>query len=385
MDLYSRLLALFKERNYVNAENIVPYYACSLGTHVFNLRNKDPKKDPIFTDQGEVPDLRLHIFMVTVPGFGKSLTINMLTRQKYGLLADTLIKSRKMNEVSAAGLVGTIKTTQDGDVVTHKGMLYKYAEYIIASEEFSSVTASGKQAHSTTLMNILLMALDSGEVVKDLSGSGLDYITFATFWAAVQPQRYELATGFPRRFLFIVFMPTLEDVKAIRKARELNQNLVVNLKFLLEFKAGLEERMKQIDETLKFVEYSKEYREWLNSKNNMHYEDMLFDRIALGYWLMKSEVIGEKLVIGIDDELKRIIELQMKYRLEIQKGVQKIKIWELIKNYKTIALDEVINLLVKFSIEYDYIMKQLEVLKKAGAISVVDGVVHNLKHKEDVV
>lgn len=378
MDLYKETLAQFNARKFINAEKLIPTYICSIGAHIFNLENK---KRSIYTESGLIPDMRLHVFMVTIPGFGKTFLLNQMMSRQVGLLADTDIRTRKIAEMSAAGLVGTIKSTQDGNVMVHFGLLHKYADAILGSEEFSVITTASKQGHSSTLNMVLLSALDSGEVIKDLSGKGLDYFTFSTLWAAVQPARYDLGDGFHRRFLFMVYMPSIEDIRTLRFARENSKNLVIDIKRLLEYKKAIKERVKEVHENLKNIIFAPSFYTWLHTKHIMHYEDILYERMLLGYWIMKSEIVGEELYLELNDEIKGIIDQQIKYRLEVQKGVEKIKIWEIIKFYKEVSLEELIKMLLSFSLAYDYINKSLIALEKLGDIKIDNGIVYNLRYE----
>ena len=73
LDLYRETLDIFKERKFIKADLILPTYVCSIGAHMFNFANKHNK----FYWYGDtIPDMRLHIFMVTIPGFGKTYLIN---------------------------------------------------------------------------------------------------------------------------------------------------------------------------------------------------------------------------------------------------------------------------------------------------------------------
>jgi len=379
MDLYKETLDQFKSRMFINAEKLIPTYVCSIGAHIFNLENK---KRTIYTRGGLIPDMRLHVFMVTIPGFGKTYLLNQMMSKGVGLLADTSIKTRKIAEMSAAGLVGTIKSTQDGNVVTHFGLLHKHADSILGSEEFSVITTASKQGHSSTLNMVLLSALDTGEVIKDLSGKGLDYFTFASLWAAVQPARYDLGDGFHRRFLFVVYMPTLADIKALIESMEESNDLVVDFKRLIIFKDEISTRVKEVQDNLKKIKFSPEFYRWIKTKPIMHYEIILYERMLLGYWIMKSETIMETLELELNDEIKQIIDQQIKYRLEVQKGVEKIKIWEIIKFYKEVTLEELVKMLLSFSLAYDYINKSLIALEKLGDIRIDNGIVYNLRYEE---
>ena len=383
MDLYNLALEIFKERRFINYDTIMPLYLCSAGCHIFNLENKTRKK-PIYTSGGLIPDMRLHMFMVTIPGFGKTYTIDQFISKGSGLFESTELQTGRIGEVTAAGLVGSIKTTQDGSTIHSKGALQRKKEYLLCSDEFSLITQSGKQQHSRTLSGLLLTALDSGNVTKDQVGGGIEFTTYATLWGAVQPAIYELGTGMPRRFLFVIYMPDYADFMKFRDAVDESDNLHLDLKKLLLFKSEFNKKYKEIRNNLNHIEYDPEFAVWLKNFMLPHYEATLFKRILLGYWLMKLDVIPDTLVLKLNDEIKAIIKLEMVWRLEVQKGVEKIRVWEVIKNIKEIDYDALIKMLLSFSLEFGYVERELMILISRKFIKVSeDGkTVTNLRYKE---
>ena len=372
-------MEIFKERKFIKAETIVPTYICSIGCHMFNFMNKHKR---IFTEGDIIPDMRLHIFMVTIPGYGKTYLINQFMSKYNGILKDTDIPTGKIAGLSSSGLVGSIKTTPDGQTVVNKGVLQRKSDHILGSDEFSNVTTSAKTSHSGNLTNDLLSALDDGQMNKDLSGGGLEYETFATVWGATQPGRFELKAGLPRRFVFVIYMPDVQDVYLFRNAREESKNLKLNVNRLLEYKLAINARYKEVKDKLKEVEYSKEYFDWKKSYFAMHYEDMLYERILLGYWIMKVDKIPEKLVLTLNDEVKSIIEQQIQARLSAQRGIEKIRIMEVIKYIKHMKYSELLKLLLSFALDERYIVRNLDVLIANKFIKIENGLVTNLQYKE---
>ncbi len=379
MDLFRETIEIFKERKFIRADSILPTYVCSIGCHMFNFMNKHKR---VYTDGDIIPDMRLHIFMVTIPGFGKTYLINQFMSKYNGMLMDTDVKTSKIGSLTSSGLVGSIKTTQDGTTVINKGVLQRKANYILGSDEFSNVTTSSKTSHSLNLINDLLTALDDGLMTKDQSGGGLEYETFATVWGATQPGRFELKAGLPRRFVFVIYMPNVQDIYKFRAARRESKDLKLNLNRLLEYKLAINARLQEVNENLKEIVFPKEFFDWINTFFAMHYEDMLYERILLGYWIMKSQKIGERLVLELNDEVKEIIRTQVDARLQAQRGVQKIKIMEVIKYIKKMKYSELLKLLLSFSLEEKYITRDLDALIANHFISVEGGIVTNLKYEE---
>ena len=239
--------------------------------------------------------------------------------------------------------------------------------------------------HSKTLTGVLLTALDSGNVTKDLVGGGIEFVTYATVWGAVQPAVYELGRGMPRRFLFVVYMPDYDDFMKFRDAVDGSDNLHLDIKKLLEFKHGMNEKVAQVKNNLMHIEYSERFNKWLRQFMLPHYEATLFRRILLGYWIMKLDVIPEVLKLDLNDEVQEVIEQEMAWRLQVQKGVEKIKVWEVIRNIKEMAYDNLIKMLLSFSLEFKYIEQELGILISRKFIKISDDgtIVYNLRYEKE--
>lgn len=379
MDLFKETLEIFKERKFLKADLIVPTYICSIGCHMFNFMNKHKK---IYWEGDIIPDTRLHIFMITIPGYGKTYLINQFISKYNGLLIDSDIRTSKIGEITAAGLVGTVKTTPDGNVVVNKGTFQRKSDAIICSDEFSNVTSSAKTSHSANLINHLLSGLDDGIINKDQGGGGLEYETFSSVWGATQPGRFELKAGLPRRFAFVIYMPDAQDAFMFRNIRDETKDLRIDKKRLLEYKLGINARFKEVKTNLKKIVFSDEYKKWIKTFFATHYEDIIFEKILLGYWIMKSHTIGETLVLELNDEVKEIIKQQIDTRLRVQKGVEKIKIMDVLKHIKRMKYEDFVKLLLSFTLEEKYITRGMETLVANKLIRIEDGYVVNLKYKE---
>ena len=380
MDLFKETLEIFQERRFIKTSHVVPTYVCSIGAHMFNFTNKYKR---ILTDGDIIPDMRLHIFMVTIPGYGKTYLINQFMSKYNGMLSESDIKTSKIGSLTSSGLVGSIKTTQDGNTVVNKGVLQRKKDFILGSDEFSNITTSGKTSHSANLINDLLTALDDGLMHKDQSGGGLEYETFATVWGATQPGRFELKAGLPRRFAFVIYMPDVRDVYLFRDERRKSKDLKLNVKRILEYKLALNARFKEVKENLTKIIFPDEYYDWIKTHFATHYEDMIYERILLGYWIMKVENIPDTLLLSLNDEVKGIITQQIDARLQAQRGVEKIRITQVIKYIEKIKYTELLKLLLSFTLDEKLIVRNLEALSANKIIKISDGIVYNLNYKED--
>ena len=377
MDLYTETLSIFKQRKFIRAEAVLPTYVCSIGAHMLNFMNKHKQ---VYWEGDTIPDLRLHIFMVTIPGFGKTYLINQFMSKYNGLLRDSCINVGKIGSLTSAGLVGSVKSTPDGQTVVNKGVLQSQADFILGSDEFSNITTTSRTSHSGNLINDLLAALDDGQMNKGQGGGSLDYETFATIFGATQPGRYELKSGLPRRFAFVIYMPDVGDVYKFRTARREAKNVRVDVKKILEYRTELAVKQNEINTVLEKIEFSNEWYDWINQHFAVHYEDILYERIALGYYVMKCDSIPKVLKVGINDELKGILKQQFAARLSVAKGVEKIKIMDVIGEIKSIKYSELLQLLLTFALPENYINQSLDALMANKIISIKNGVVVNLQY-----
>ena len=376
LDVFSETIKLMKERRFLHADSILPLYICSMGAHVFNRVNK---KKYILTDSGLVPDMRLHVFMVTIPGFGKSHLLNEFMSKHNGLLYDTQLGIGRISSMTSAGLVGSIKSTPDGAVVQHKGLLQVKNKHIIGCDEFANLTMSGKAVHSMNLTNDLLGALDSGDMRKHQGAGGLEYETYTTMWGATQPGRFELKSGLQRRFVYVVVLPTYKDVLALRKNRRHGKNIAFDADKVLKYRIGLNSRIEEIENKVKAVVFPDEYYAFVEKHFVAHYEEMLFERILLGYNLMKQETLEETVELKMDPIVERIITQQVKDRFAIQRGIQKTKIWPIIREFESLSMENVYKLLMSFALEENEIQRGLFQLESHGFIEMKDGICYNKK------
>ena len=379
LDVYSETIKLLKARRFLHAEEILPLYVCSIGAHIFNRMNK---KKYVLTDSGLIPDTRLHVFMVTIPGFGKSHLLNEFMSKHNGLLYETKVGIGRISSMTSAGLVGSIKSTPDGAVVQHKGLLQTKNKHIIGCDEFANLTMSGKAVHSMNLTNDLLSALDSGDMRKHQGAGGLEYETYTTMWGATQPGRFELKSGLQRRFVYVVVLPTYKDAMDLRKNRRLGKNVAFDQVEVIKYRMELNKRVDEVETNLKKVIFPDEYYSFVEKHFVAHYEEMLFERILLGYNIMRASKVEDTLELKLDDTVKRIIEQQVADRFAIQQGVKKTKIWPIIREFEKLRIDDVHKLLMSFALEPDEITRGLYQLETHEFIKMDNGMCYNLKWGE---
>ena len=364
-DLYREIIEELERRGVAYVKDFAPFYISSLATHHLNLVNA---KKGFYTEAGVPINLRQHILFVTIPGFGKSFLLRQfLENEAYSIVKGTNVQCSFESYMIEAGMVGSVGKDQQGNIHKTDGLLKTDANSIIGIEEFSAITNAVQQQHNVGLDAALLTALDSGMVRKRLANGKIEYQTNVSMWAGVQPARFNLSSGLGRRFLFIYYVPTLADVKEFKKRRRETKNKKLNVPVLREIHKMMDVRFSEMDNNVTGISYTGDFYGFMDALNVIHYEEAIYERLALGYWLMKSEHLTGTIYVGLDDELKRIMKLQHTHRKNVKQGTQLNQVWVLIKESKRINEKKLLELLLDFSLDWDTsrdMIRTLIVLKK---------------------
>jgi len=373
-NVYKMILDEADRRQITYASNYFPYYISSMGCHVFNMNNR---KKEIYTEGNIIPNTRLHILMVAFPGFGKTFFLKQfLDDDRYSMLRKTSIKGEfKSGKMTEAGFVGSFAKNAEGVVTEKHGLCHptKDGESILGVEEFSAVTNSLKQDYNVGLDTAILTALDSGRVGKDMADGNISYHTDLTLWAGVQPARYDLSSGFSRRFIFMTFYPTIKDIELYRDKRRRAKGIKTDYTALKNIRLAIGQRKKEIEENLTHITFSQEFYSHLNTFDHMHYDDELCERLALGYWLMRSEHIQDQLYIRLDDELKRLLNQLKVYEQTVRNTGPTTIIEKLISSEEKIQKGTVINYASRLGLGLNQIQGALNNLSVKKKIKKGDG------------
>jgi len=309
------------------------FYMASLGAHILNNRQR---VSPVLFLQGLPFDIRLHILMVAPSGFGKSIWLYHFLDERFGLSWVQSFNVSFQQTMSSAGFVGTIKFS-DGEVVKVPGVAKRYESGIIGVEEFSGITKMFLTSHGGQLDNQLLTALDKGMVVKSLGPGELKYKTGVTLWAGTQPSRFDLSSGMGRRFCFLVFLPTDKDIELFVEKRERGMNKVWNKERTKEIRKRIDELMREVYKIEKIIPSERLY-EILRRYKTIHYEYDLYERLALGYTLLKYGVKKEMKVI-VDNDLIDMIRKEYVWREQVKRGPEVSQIINVIRSEEKNEID----------------------------------------------
>ena len=348
-DIYNGILDELTKRNVAYAQKFPPYYISSLGCHIFNIMNQ---QKGIYTEAGLKVNTRQHIILVTVPGFGKSFWLRQFLENELSLIKGTKIGCTFESQMSEAGFVGTAKFNSDGNAVESPGLCRSESNSLVGIEEFSAITAAVSQNYNAGLDTALLTALDSGMVRKRLAAGKIEYQTNLTLWTGVQPARYELSSGLARRFLFLLLIPNFNDIRQFKLNRRSSKNIKTDTLTLGKLKDAINTRYDDIMKRLDKVEFDRNIYEKLDKLDVVHYEEPIYERIALGYWLMKVKELPKTLSIRLDDTLDTLFESEKADRFKIKRGTQLAQVWALVQDVGRINELKLKNHLLDFGMDW---------------------------------
>lgn len=323
--LYDIVMDEVKDRKIYKGEVYAPFFICSYATHCFNLMNQ---KNKIYWESKRLPNMRLHINFVAPSGFMKSFFMEQMGGGEFGIFRDTGIDIGYEQEMSGAGLVGTIRN--DGTGETIHGSAEIYNEGMMLIDEFSGVTNAMNSQYNNQMDTQLLAVLDHGHVVKRLAGGLIDYVTHMTLWAGVQPTRFDLTAGLGRRLCYLLFLPTRTDndllLESIHSARNLKpkQSEINDLRMKIS-------RWRQRLDRIKKLEFSDNVFKLYKDIKLFSFESSHFDRLLLGYHLATNEADTHMVIDATDKTLIELVTREKSWRDSIIMGVDYLQMVKIIQ------------------------------------------------------
>ncbi|RLE67016.1 MAG: hypothetical protein DRJ38_00150 [Thermoprotei archaeon] len=291
------------------------------------------KRRYVWIRAGGVPDTRLHVLMVAPPGASKSFWLEQFIQGDHAILRDSGIEVGYIQQTTAAGFVGTTRFVNGGRVY-EPGLAEIYKNAILGVEEFSDLTNAFQTEHGRQLENALLTALDSGRVEKSLASGEIRYVTHVTLQCGVQPARYDMSGGLGRRFLFIVFIPSERDFETLKWARRAATGKRLNPLRVDRIRMGIRDIIRKLDK-VQDVEIDERLYRFFDRKTDqfriLHFEEELWERLAIGYTVMRGRV-DRVLRVTVDDELLRIIERAVADRRKVQRGAAYLQVFVALKD-----------------------------------------------------
>ena len=351
LNIFDEILDFTNKSHFVDIEDKIDVFICSIGAHLFNTMNKcsrcdfdpadpalDPDEDftipncplrhnnvPFYTPMMQLPDTRIHILLRGAKGSGKSILILLFLAEGTGFIhnpnADLGQGMNTMlgpNSVTEAGMFGSVDEFGD---ITGRPLARELCGGFLGFEEFSSMSDASKKDHSLDMKNQLLTSLDNGRVNKAMRSGWVRYNTRYTLWAGTQPARFELDSGLDRRFFIIDIEMDKEKELEFKKAQQLQANMTPAQRIELAEKSiviknWFTERMTlATNNPPTGVMFDDKVGDWLERPDVRSFEADLFRRICIGYHMMQPYYVGGvPLIITLDKKLESILNLSLAMR-----------------------------------------------------------------------
>jgi hypothetical protein len=344
----------------------------SVACHIFNEVNLEKK---IYTENGQTPNMRTHVFFIAPPGFSKSFSIQVLLRGKESILGNTQIPIAFEQSMTEAGYVGTQRIIE-GEVTPIFGAAFEHRHSIVGIDEFSSLTQAMKSEHSANLQNYLLTSLDDGNIDKRLAAGPMRYNTNLTVWGSTQPMRFDLTAGLARRFAFIYFIPSTKDHRLFKNARRFGRNTRADTSKLDALGRAIDDRVSLIKE-IEYLSFDDSVLDLMDSLNIVHYEEKIYERIAFGIYCFTHK-ITKRVHVTVDDIIEKAITDTHTWRTEIKTGGREQIVIKVLSEFGMMTLDELISTANLVGISYADMATMIEALRKQRRITIWED--NNIQH-----
>ena len=325
--IYDLVLKEFDYRKCAHVDIYPKHFVCSLGAHIFNLVNQEIET----LIMSSIPvDTRQHVMFVAPPGFSKTFWMEQFVRGSWSILHNTDVQHGFEGSTTEAGFVGSA-TLIEGEAVITPGLAKVYEWGICAFEEFSALTAMMRSHHSRQLDAALLLALDKGYVVKRLRAGRIGYKTNVSVWCGTQPARFDLSSGLGRRFYYLLLIPSRADRELIRKKMREGWNVRMNKKRTDRIRRHINELKDRLYD-IRTVVKMPDINALFDDLNIEPYEEPLFIRQIIGYWVIKEE-FDKDLSLKLDDELINMCWQQAEWRQAIRRGPEIAEVFEILNAF----------------------------------------------------
>jgi hypothetical protein len=277
--------------------------SASVGCHLLNMSNLEDKR---FFFGGGLANFRTCVVFMAPSGYSKSQTFNFYLNPRSGILAKSGIQISLRGTFSRESWMGTITNGE-----TSKGLLSTHKQGIVGADEFMRLGNMMNDVGTNNDEVYLMKAFDSDSVTKDLAYGQIEENDIGlTFWAGMRPTILGLKSGLARRFSFQIFLPTIDDSTAFRKAsREGKMCTRVDETAQHQVKDDLIEAIETINGVDK-IDYS-EVETWIDKEGFIpHFEEILFKRLAVG-WSVATNTFPK---IKMTPRLQALLEDESKSR-----------------------------------------------------------------------
>jgi len=227
---------------------------------------------------GGLENFRMCTVFMAPSGYSKIQHFNFFLNGRSGILAKTGMSISVRGTFSPESWMGTISNG-----VASKGLFSTHKMGIVGADEFMRLGHMMNDMGTSNDEVYLMKALDSDTVTKDLAYGQIEEADIGTtLWAGMRPTPLGLKSGLARRFSFQIFLPTINDSVAFRKAARGNHmGVKVSEDAQIKVKDELTHILTDIQDVSQ-VDYS-EVEDWVDKKGFIpHFEEVIFKRLALG-------------------------------------------------------------------------------------------------------
>ena len=349
MNIINAVTEFALDNHYVDVEDKIPIFICSIGAHLFNTANKcsmcdfdpaDPEahftidmcplrhnRMPFYTPMSHIPDTRIHILMEGEKGSGKNALIDLFLAEGTGLLYSSqahagvgLNTMMGPASITEAGMFGSVD--EDG-IIVGRPLAREMCGGILAFEEISSLWISNKKDHSTDMVNGLLTTTDSGRFRKVMRNGWVSYNTRYTIWGGTQPARLELESGLDRRFFIIQIGMSKEKELAYKQAQSAQARMKSDERASLAGQAiaikdwFLKRQQDVMKHPITGVIFDDELDQWIQQPAVRNFESDLFRRLAIGFAMMQRQWHGGVLHVAWSDKLEKLLNDSLRMRRNV--------------------------------------------------------------------
>lgn len=366
MNFYDKVIQFFEESQIALVKKFLPPYICGIVNHILNIENQ---KREFYFEHGQVSNMRLHVFLCAPPGFMKTLILTKLLEGPHSILGGSeSVLSGFEGSMSEAGFVGSIKMINN-EPITTLGAAYEHKESILGIDEFAALTNIMKQEHSLNLDNALLTALDKGYVRKRLAAGKITYSTQLSLFTGSQPARFDLTSGLGRRFWFEFFVPTKEEERRIKLMRRKGKNVPVPWGVLSDCRKFVDNIVSDVSQ-IKKITYSPSFYAMLDRINVPHYEEVLYEKFALGYYIAKQGV-DSQIDISQTSDLYELIKQGNQFRVDLKAGAELSQLMIVIREMNNPSRSELTRKMTDYGVEPGTTSQLLAVLQKRGMVDIM--------------
>lgn len=319
--LYDQIMEELADRNAYKRDIYAPQFICSYAVHAFNLMNQ---KREIYFAGKQLPNMRCHLLFVAPPGFMKTWYLQTMAADPHGIFHGTEVKIASEQSMTEAGFVGTVVSV-NGLGVNNPGAAELNKDGLLIIDEFKAISDALKNQMNSQMETQLLAALDHGQVFKRLSSGAIAYQTNLTMWAGIQPGSYDLSSGLGRRLIYMVFLPTYADNLALMDIMHKSQNLKPDHDKMVILWDNINCVVHDM-ESIKRIEYDDSILKYYHELGIYSYESSYFNRLILGYYLMKQPIEPVIHMDVSDPALRLILETQKGWRDDIASNLDFVQI-----------------------------------------------------------